>query len=268
MAQNRLAGPGQALPYPQNLYPSYLIGAATTPATNLITLGYGEALTIPGGDWMVSGAPMQFLDPVQSQWVFVGGTTSLNEGFTHSDGQNFRVINPQGIITSATVTAAGSGYVQSSTTVTASAGGATFQPVVGGAVALSIVSAGSGYTIAPLVLISAPPSPGLQAIAQAVISSGTVSSISIVSAGAGYTTAPSVAIVPNQFDPNFTNIVGASVTSSITGAGTLTAVFVTWGGTPQASAPTLTVTGAGTSATASAGYVAESGVENVYLQPL
>jgi hypothetical protein len=268
MTQSYLSGPGLGLPSPQPLYPANLIGAATQPATNIVTLGYGEALTIPPGRWAVSGAPLQFLDPVTNQWEFLGPSSNTFIGTMQSDGQNFRVINPQGIVTTATVTAAGSNYVQATTTITASAGASTYQPIVGGSVALSLTAAGSGYTIAPLVLIAAPPAPGLQATAQATITNGTVSALSVTQAGAGYTVAPAVTILPNPYDPNYGSVTAATATSSLTGAGAITAVFVTWGGTPQASAPTLTVTGAGSGATVTAGYVAESAVDQVILQPI
>jgi hypothetical protein len=275
MAQNRLGGPGIGLPYPQALYPVQLVGAAPQPATNVITLGYGEAFPVPPGEWMIAGAPMQWLDPVSGQWLFAGataysaGSTAVSEGYVHSDGQNLRVVNPQGIATGATVTAAGSGYVQATTTVTSS-NSSTWTAVVGGAISLTLGTGGSGYTIPPVVLISAPPSPGLQATAVATVSGGIVTGFTIVNAGAGYTTAPTVLIVANPYDPNYGSIVNATATASLTGSGTVTAVLCTNYGAPGASAPTLTINGVGSSATAAttAFYTAESTNLTVYLQPL
>lgn len=275
MAQNRLGGPGIGLPYPQSLYPASLVGSAPTPATNVIVLGYGEAFPVPPGDWMIAGAPMQWLDPVTGQWLFAGGTiystgeTSVSEGYVHSDGQNMRVINPQGIATGATVTAAGTGYVQATTTVTSS-NSSTWTPIVGGAISLTLGTGGSGYTLPPIVLISAPPSPGVQATAIATISGGIVTSFTVVNAGAGYTTAPTVTLLPNPYDPNYGSIVNGTATASLTGSGTITAVLCTNTGAPAASAPTLTINGVGSSATATttAFYTAESTNLTVYLQPL
>jgi hypothetical protein len=269
MAQNRLGGPGIGLPYPQPLYPASLIGSAPTPAANAISLGYGESLTIPPGDWMVAGAPVQWLDPVTGTWLYMGASNTTAGWYVHSDGQNFRIINPQGVVSAATVTAAGTGYAASTTTVLASAGGSTWLPIVGGANALTLVTGGSGYSIAPLVIISAPGNPGVQALATATINgSGVVTSLTLQNAGAGYTVAPTVLLLPNPYDPNFGAIVNATATASLTGAGTITAVLCTWSGAPVGSQPTLAISGAGSSATATTVYVSQSSIYTAYLQPL
>ena len=270
MTQINLGGPGILLPYPQALYPASLIGAAPTAASNAIALYYGQAFPIPPGKWQVSGAPAQWLDPVTNSWIYMGASNTTNGWQIQSDGQNFRAINPQGIVTGATITTPGTTYVQSATVVTASAGGSTWQPIVGGAVALALPGGGggSGYTVPPIVIISAPPSPGVQATARAAISGGIVTGYTVVNAGAGYTTVPTVTVLPNPYDPNYGSIVGATVTPSLTGAGTLTGLLCTWGGTPQASQPTLTITGGDSTAAATTVYVAESAVDTVYLQPL
>jgi len=353
MAQNRLGGPGIGLPYPQALYPASLIGAAPTPATNVISLGYGEAFPIPAGDWIVAGAPQQWLDPVTGQWLFAGGTVysageaSVSEGYVHSDGQNQRVINPQGVATGAVVSAAGSGYVANTTTVSSS-NSSVWTPVVGGALgnqtlsavattaasgtgtiatltfaaqtypvpvgsiltvagvvpagyngtytvtasttttvsyantttgaqttagtvtATNITSGGSGYTLPPIVLIPSPPSPGVPATATATISSGVVTGLTFQNVGAGYTTVPAITLLPNPYDPNYGSIVNATAVTNLVGAGTITAVLCVNTGAPVASAPTLTINGAGSGATASTStfYTAESAALTVYLQPL
>jgi len=267
MAQNRLGGPGIGLPYPQSLYPVSLIGAAPQAATNVVALANGGMLPVPPGDWMITGAPMQFLDPVTGAWVYVGGSSSINEGYVHSDGQNHRVLNPNGLVTGTVITAAGSGYT-TAPTITPSAGGSTYTGIIGGAVALALPGGGggSGYTLAPLVLISAPPAGGIQATATATISGGAVTGYTVVAAGAGYTTAPSVQVLPNPYDPNFGSIVNASITPSLTGAGTLTGIITTYGGTPLGTQPTLTISG---SATATTTWLVTSGTPlTVYMQPL
>ena len=256
MAQNRLGGSGIGLPYPQSLYPVNLLGSPVTAATNRVDLAAGDALPVPGGDWVIQLGKyvfLQWLDPVTGIWQSYASSPGTTQ-YVHSDGQNIRVANLTGCPIGAVVTGAGSGYVQASTTVNASAGGSTWQPIVGGALntSVSIVSAGSGYTIPPEVFIPAPQSPGVAATAYAVISSGTVSSISVLNQGAGYTTAPSLTILGAPNDPNYGSIVNATAVATLTGSGSITAVLCTNNGAPQAAAPTLTVAGVGMGATVSA----------------
>ena len=260
MSQNRLAGPGQELPFPQSLYPSTLIGAATTPTTSAVTLAPGQALPIPGGDWALTTGKytfLQALDPVANVWFPFSSSVGSPE-FLHSDGQNFRIANLTGCPIGAVITAAGNGYSQATCTVTANAGGSTWQPIVGGAVSttVSITSAGSGYTVPPIVLISSPPAyssiGAVQATGYAVLSGSTVSSVSITAQGAGYTTAPSIVLLPSPYDPNYASVTNATATTAIVGgvstSGQITAVLCTNNGAPQASAPTLTVGGSYTTA--------------------
>lgn len=254
-----IAGPGLLLPLPQNLYPPSVYNAPYTGSTNTVELGAGCAYNLPAGQWFCMGgtssAP-QFLDPVTQQWrnMFAPGTAW---GVTlKSDGFNVRIqnttdtayanYNTQGGI----VTAAGSGYTQAGTTVTAGTGNSTWQPVIGGKVnTITVGAAGSGYTVPPLVFIPAPPYPGVQATAYATLTNNTVSGITLSQNGAGYLTAPPVVIIPSPLEPASSNIVNATATSALTGSGTLTAVLLVNFGTPLTVAPTLTVNGAGTSAT-------------------
>lgn len=259
MSQNYLGGPGVNLPFPQPLYPQTLAGAALTAATNRITLAAGEALLIPGGDWFLQIGQytfLQVLDPVTQVWTpvnTVGGVAQV-----HSDGQNFRLANLTGCPIGAVVTAAGSNYVQASTTVTASAGGSTWVAIVGGAVNTSVTvgTAGSGYTLPPLVIFSAPTNTasgyGVPATGYATISAGAVTGITVTNQGAGYSSAPTITVLPSPNDPNAGAVTAAAATCTLTGAGTVTAVLCTSNGYPQASAPTLTIAGVGSSATATA----------------
>jgi len=57
---------------------------------------------------------------------------------------------------------------------------------------VSITSGGSGYTTAPTVTFSAPPSGGTTATGTAVLSGASVVSVTIVTPGSGYTTPPAV----------------------------------------------------------------------------
>ncbi len=256
MSQTNFGAPGLGLAYPQALVPAILAGAPFQPATNELTLSPGQAIVIPPGPFMVTTGRytiIQYLDPVTGAWYPIRAA-QMQPTQINSDGQNYRVINITGIPVGGVVTAAGSGYSQSTTTCTASAGGSTWQPIIGGQVSAttSVTAAGSGYTLPPQVIIPAPPSPGVPATGYASISSGTVSGITLTNQGAGYTTAPVPLLVPSPFDPNLGNIVNATGKLTLTGSGTLTAVICTNNGAPQSSAPTLTISGAGTSATATA----------------
>lgn len=254
-----IGGPGITLPFPQTLYPANL--SATTnnyeAATNYVTLNTGQTQLIPPGWWWVTSdgySVIQYYDPVNTIWRGWSSARKTPER-VWSDGQNFRIANLTGCPVAAVVTAQGSGYAQSTTTVTANGtGGSTWLPIIGGAISTSVTvgTAGSGYTIPPIVYFPAPPAPGVQATGYATLSTGTVSGITVTNQGAGYTVAPVPVILPSPFDPNIANIVPAAATTTISGnAGKLCAVLCTNPGTSVA-VPTLTVTGAGSSATATA----------------
>lgn len=252
-----LSGPGVGLPAPQALYPSVLNNSPFTSPTNEVMLQPGGALTIPAGTWFVDGglyANVQWVDPVTGLWRNHSSARKQVQ-YVKSDGFNVRLFNPTGCPMAAVVTTAGSNYVQATTTVTVNAGNSTWQPIVGGLISVttSVVSAGSGYGIPPLVHIAAPANPGVQATAYAILSSGTISSISVTNQGAGYLSVPNVVIQPNPNDPNYIagSVVNGSATVALTGSGTLAAVLCTDPGTPLTVTPTMTVAGAGTSAAAS-----------------
>ena len=258
MAQNNLGGPGLGLPFPQALYPNNLAGIGPNAATNEITLAAGQALAIPPGTFIVTPGRytlLQYLDPVTSVWLPYRSAL-IQPVQIKSDGQNYRLANLTGCPIGGYVTAAGSGYAQATTTITSSAGGSLWQPVIGGALntSISIVAAGAGYTVPPMIFIPAPPSPGIQATAYATITSGTVSAVTVTNQGAGYQTVPTLTVMPSPYDPGYAadTITAASLTAFLTGSGTLTGVLCTNNGAPRIASgtPTLTVSGAGSSATA------------------
>lgn len=75
-------------------------------------------------------------------------------------------------------------------------------------------NAGSDYTIAPIVTISAPDlEDGVQATAEATISGGSINTISIIEAGSGYTSVPTVVISRATGD---TTGVGAAAQAELT----------------------------------------------------
>jgi hypothetical protein len=271
----RMAGPGVSLPAPQLLFPASLVGAPVTAPTYEVGLAAGQALIVPAGCWIASWPStcmLQWLDGwVTGEWINFNAVYPINSSSTtgaagvnagvsaqgyeyfQSDGVNVRIANLTGSAFGATVSAAGTLYVQATTTVTAGTGNSTWMPVVGGALGTFTVTAGgAGYSMPPIVLIARPPSPGVPATAQAVLTAGVVTSITIQDAGAGYLTPPVVTIIPNQFDPNYLSgaiTANATATVALTGAGTLTAVLLQNFGQSLAAAPTLTVNGAGSAAT-------------------
>jgi len=119
---------------------------------------------------------------------------------------------------------------------------------IGSIAQVGIVQAGSGYTSAPAVIISAPNnSNGVQATAVATITANAVSSITITEAGTGYNAAPTVSFVGGGGS-------GANAVAGITTFATGTvSVLITAGGTGYTNASNLSVTisgGGGSNATA------------------
>lgn len=273
MTQQLIAGPGLLLPPPQALYPANLFNSPFTAPCNQVSLGPGKTLTIPAGSWIVMwGAHTvpQWKDPVSGEWKELAAAAAGGSMNIQSDGFNYRIANVTDTAIGGIVTAAGTGYVQASTTVTAGTGNSTWQPIVGGALGtFTVVSGGSGYSMPPTVFIPAPPSPGVQATATATLSGGAVNAVTIAQAGAGYLVAPPVLLIPDPTDPGLGSIVNATATVALTGAGTVTALLLVNFGEPLTTAPTLTVNGVGSSATATTNpaTVTAAGTDVVTLQP-
>ena len=165
----RISGPGLGLPLAQNLYPSQLYNAPYDSSNNRIALAPGDTLPIPAGDWFVglgSYCVLQFLDPVSNTWN-MGATAAWLGGhqFVVSDGFNVRVANLLGCPVSASVTNYGAGgYVQATTTITATGGTSTWVPIVGGQLTPTVISAGAGYgTVGALITTigGVPPAGGI-----------------------------------------------------------------------------------------------------------
>ena len=208
---------------------------------------------------------------------------TVNSGVGYSTGlltQNYSAVtniatatvgtDANGFVTSITPVNLGSGYTSIPTvTINGTGTGATAIAVLGtgtgaaatttingsGAVtAINTTNAGSGYTVAPLVQLSAPPIGGTQATATAIISvSGVVTGFNITNAGSGYIAAPTITFSGSG------KIVGYTITNrgiGYTGIPTLTVNAPLVGGTGfTANQLALTVTilgGAGEVATAQA----------------
>lgn len=258
MASTPMRGAGISLSAPNTIFGL---------SSNELSLGAGRIFNLPAGSFLIDTGPysfVQFLDPVTQTWQDYP-TDGASVQQVNSDGANYRVINLSGCVIRALVTTAGSGYtngiyvngVSTTTglaglTATTSAGGATWTTVVGGAISttITLVTGGSGYSIAPNVLISAPPAGGIQATAIATISAGAVTGFTVINQGAGYVNAPLITIIPQPFD---TATVAATATTALTGTGTLTAMYPNYNGTPLTAVPTLSF-----SAAAGSGAVATS----------
>jgi hypothetical protein len=279
MPQQNIAGPGLYLPPPQQLYPASLYQIPYSAGTNQVNLGPGQVMIVPPGDWIAMGdkySTLQWRDPVRQEWspfLLTNYTATAYAWAQHirSDGVNFRIANTTDAWYTGIVSVAGTGYVQASTTVTAGTGNSTWVALVGGALGtFTMVTQGSGYTVVPTVFIPSPPPPGIAATAVATLSAGAITGITIEVAGAGYLTAPPVVIIPSPMEPSTSNIVTAKATVALTGSGTLTGVLLANMGTLLTTAPTLTVNGVGSSATATTSPATVLSVEQslVTLQPV
>ena len=239
-------------------------GAITTTIqrapSNVYALGSGQVQLLgPEQSWYLVNVSkyhtLQFYDPITTTWRAVG---SANEGSfvetVWSDGNNYRIANQSGCPVGALLTNAGSGYT-SAPTVTPSAGGSVWKAVVGGALSTSvtITNGGVGYTYPPLVVIQAPPAPGIQATAYCTLSSGAVNSVVIVDQGAGYMQPPLIQFIndPREGQNGIGSGYNAAAVPSLTGAGTVTAVLMLdHGQGGQTALPTLAFSGGGGSAAA------------------
>lgn len=109
---------------------------------------------------------------------------------------------------------------------------------------------------------------GVPATAYCTISAGAINAVTIDIAGAGYLSAPTFQVIPNPMDPNIGIITVPVLTAPLAGAGTVTAVILDFIGTASGAAPTLTIAGAGTSATATANIVATAAQDHIIMQQI
>jgi hypothetical protein len=250
---NRIQIVGGQLPVPQYLYPTQLAGVDVDVATSHIILSPGDAIPIPAGSNtyiydLGAYSVFQWQDPITGTWR---GFASARSGTlqTDSNGVNLRVANLTGCPIGADIPNGGTGYSQGTCAITASVGGSTWQPVVGGSLSVSTINvAGAGFTVAPMVLIPAPPTPGVPATAYATLSGTSVTGVTLGAIGAGYTASTLQAtIVPSPFDPNLGSITNATVTLVLNAAnaGKVLAALCTNNGAPLSTISALTLTAAG-----------------------
>jgi hypothetical protein len=125
---------------------------------------------------------------------------------------------------------------------------------IGSVGVIAITNAGSGYTSAPTVTISAPnDSNGVQALAVSTITANAVSSITLTEAGSGYNAAPTITIAGGGGSN------AAAIASYVTFATGTVAVVVTNGGTGYTNAANTTVSITGGGGTNAAGTAVLSG---------
>src|SRR5215831_8118021 len=111
--------------------------------SNTVSLPACTAFYVPAGTFKVLPGPysqMQFLDPVSSNWrnYYAGSNSDLLD--VDSDGGNVRFVNATGAAIGALIVNAGTAYTNgigtaaTGLTITPSAGGQTWVPVVGGSI--------------------------------------------------------------------------------------------------------------------------------------
>lgn len=215
-----------------------------------LTLAPGTSYLVPAGSWAIDAglyAGVERFDPVTGIWRHAGDQ-GRGAAFVISDGVNERIVNRTGCAAGALLTNAGSGYT-SAPTIAASAGASVWVAVMGALVntTVTIANPGNNYVYPPLVLISSPSNPGIQATGTATITAGAVTAITITNQGGGYLTAPTINLINDSRDTTGNN---AQATLSLTGQGTINGVLCTDHGNPQTAVPTLTFTGGGGSAAA------------------
>jgi hypothetical protein len=277
---------------------AFPFGQAAVP----VALPAGGVFYVPAGNYFVSPGGqtvMQYFDPVLLSWRNVDNPQGGMHTVISCDGYNYRLINMSGVVNAAVITNAGSGAVngigQAATGVAVSFGAAPANgqaaaayAVVGGALSgIVITNGGSGFVVAPIIVIDAPPPGGVQATATCTISGGVINAVTLVNPGAGYTAVPNVYVIPQystyvgigvpvnpagppsivppgilnfQQPPFFPGInwtqvqqspSGAVLTAgALTGSGTVTAIVMTayGAGYTGTTIPTITITGAGAAA--------------------
>jgi hypothetical protein len=213
--------------------------------SSALTLDPGRSYIIPAGSWAIEAGlygTIERFDPVTGIWR-KAGDQGRGVSFVISDGNNQRVVNRTGCAAGALLTNAGSGYT-STPTITPSAGNSVWQAVMGAVVntAVTIATGGANYLYPPIVQISSPSNPGIQATGIATITAGAVTGVTITNQGGGYLATPTLNFVNDSRD---TTGGGATAVLSLTGQGTVNGVLCVDHGNPLTAVPTLTFTGGG-----------------------
>lgn len=239
--------------------------------SNAITLQAAQFEQLQAGTFWVMPGPytsLQWLDPVTNIYRTICAENSQFPTYIDSDGGNFRLANLTGCPVGALITNAGTLYTNgigsaaTGLTVTASAGGSVWVPVIGGAInsTVTITAGGTGYLYPPNLVFDAPPVGGIQATGYCTISGGAINAVTVTNQGAGYVTAPAVTLINDPRDGAGSGGI-LTVNATLAGSGTLTALYPSNSGTAQTSTPTYTFTvasgfaGSGAAATCVMNYV-------------
>ncbi|HEX8807705.1 MAG TPA: hypothetical protein VF760_01785 [Xanthobacteraceae bacterium] len=293
--------PGQAfmLPAGQGVVGSF--GAVVNPQ-----IGSGNIFTGQYALSMGLYSQLQMYDPTLNYWRTIAVGLPWNYVTISSDGQNYRVINSTGTPVAALITNAGSAYTNgfygflnsfnnsgnavtiqngiltagnTTLTVTPSAGGSTWNVIVGGAINTTIsvsgtvyqsqggiltpfgattggltASGGANYTRPPIIMFTAPPNQGAQPCilptATCTISGGAINAVTVVNQGAGLLGLPGIVVVPQPGDTTGGGaILGwLAANNSQVGSGTILAMWPSYNGTAVSAVPTFTFSPASTTA--------------------
>lgn len=163
-----------------------------------------------------------------------------------SDGTNYRIANTSGQVIGAIITNGGSGLTNGFNTVavTPSAGGSTWNTIVGGAIntTVTITAGGSGYTRAPLLVFTPPPGQGqtpyVLPTATCTLSAGAINAVTVVGVGAGLVAAPTITVIPQPGDVTGGGAV-LTVNATLAQSGVLLVMYPTFGGTALTAVPTF-----------------------------
>lgn len=254
--------------------------------TFMIPVGQGPLGTFNGAPasavgWSLSGqynvnlgtsCELQALDSGSRQWKRIG-VGPAEAAFVSADGTNLRIANTTGTPTSATITNAGSGYTNgyNTLTVTPSTGGSTWNTIVGGSIntAIAITSGGANYTAVPVIVFDPPANQGsapyVLPTATCTLSGGAINAVTVVNAGAGLVSKPTIRVIPQDSTGGGAVL---TVNDTLTGSGTLTALFPATYGTSLATAPTLSFNPASTTAATAVLNGATGIVDTVSLQAI
>lgn len=254
-----IGGPGISLQNSVIGFPTTFGNQAITQSlgSNYLDLPAGGVIMIPAGRYYVYAGKysfVQFFDPMMQVWVN-DSVIGENGRIVNSDGASWRLFNPLGTPVGALMTATGTTYTQTGTAATASTGGSTWRPIVGGAISqtITITAGGANFTYRPTIVIDAPPIGGVPASAICTLSGGVINAVTVLNQGAGYKAVPTVRVYPHPLDPNIGTITLPTLTAALATGNDATgvaALLCTSPGTPLTTAPTLTITGGDTNATA------------------
>jgi hypothetical protein len=233
-----------------------------------ISLTSGQPYTVPSGQWQVLLGPytaIQWFDPASQIWRNLENTAQVPTVLLSSDGTNYRILNITGTVVGAVITNAGTGYTNgiylagtstgtaSSPTCTFTSGSgtvlATGNVIVGGAIntTVTITNGGTGYTKAPILIVSAPPAGGVPATATATLTAGVITGVTVTNQGAGYTAAPTITVVNANGDTIGSGAV-LTVNATLVGSGTVTAITIANNGAGMTAVPTISFSPASTTA--------------------